>query len=1582
VRAKTPPAKPSLSAPTTSLMAATDEVRSMAKSTTPQPNWFKRFITPPAYADEDLARSARLLHAIVLVMWMILILAVASTPLIGSMSFPSALVIGGVATLQIAVTYLNRHGRVRPASIIFTIFQWSSAAAAVALLGGLGNPTSSFVLLPVVIGGLLLGLPGILLAGGLTILSTILILIAEQAGALPPTPIPPTPIQYAVDTILSVLMLGGLLYLATSSIQTALSAARHNATALGYSNRELQEIRTSLEMRIDERTNQLNVSAEVARTISAILDPQEIIAKVVELIVDRFQYYYAAVFLVDDDGEFAVLTEATGAAGQALKQRGHKLEISGSSMVAAAIATRRARLAQDVDRETMRFANPLLTETKSEISLPLIVGADVIGALDVQATRTAAFDESTVLVLQGLADQIAIAINNARQYQAAQQETRHATALLDASRIASRIQADLPAAAQEMLNAIAQAAHFDSWQASLYDAKQDALQLIGSFDVLTGQSRGADESWVKLANRADQLTTEVIRTGKFVQIDDPANDPRLLGLSPLLRQQTAILVLPAIYGEQVVGIVSLERAQGKHRITRREIDLIQAAASQLAIAIENRRLLQQTQAALDEAHRLMHLYQHEGWATYSQSRDTDKLKQEFIRPGLPPLRPEVLSQIDAALSRVSGQDEIEPVTVDGQSIVNVPIELRGEVFGTLTIQDEADRRWTDDELATLQAVAAQVAQSLEAARLLEESETSLQDTMALYRTSRAINAAQTLEDIIQAVATAIQSQQVNRATLLLLDPAVEDDPTVEVAAIWKRDDPMPDGVGARWRFSQVPIAGRQMTEPDIFNDIATDPTLDPTSRQVFLDEVGVKARAAIPMLVGSRPLGWLVFESTIGPYIFTEAEIRRYRTLAGQVAVSLENRRLFQDVQARVGELTILTRIGRRLASTLQLDEILNSVVEETLNATKAAQASIALYNEGENALEVRVMHGFNPQIEAELLGTLFHPGEGLHGRLLETGEVVLVNNVAQAPDYREVLGTTRSELLVPIKQGGLLLGALNLESTHVDAFTESDVRLIEAMADQVAVAITNARAYEAERQAVERMREVDRLKTQFLANMSHELRTPLNSIIGFSRVMLRGIDGPLTEMQNTDLTSIYNSGQHLLGLINNILDLSKIEAGKMELSIEPVNLVEVAKTVMSTAIALVKDKQIKLEQDVPADLPTVMADQTRVRQIILNLVSNAAKFTDKGYIRLSMVPAAKEVMISVTDTGIGIPEDKLAHIFEEFTQVDASTTRKYGGTGLGLAITRSFVEMHKGRIWVESKVGAGSTFTFTLPREQPEPEPIVTLPTDLEARGAGKRLVMCIDDDPGVLTLYKRYLEKQNYQVIGVTDPSKAVEEAKRLLPYAITLDVMMPHKDGWDVLADLKKTPEVSNIPILICSIIQNRSRGFALGAADYLVKPITEDELLQALNRVKRDQIIHKVLIVDDEPSALQLLRRILGSQPGYQLLEAGGGAQALSLVEAELPELIILDLMMPEVDGFTVLEAIKSNPATHNIPVIIVTAKEVTQEDRERLNGHMEALFNKGIFSADQLLNNISAALDNMNREIAQEGKQVEVFHKTS
>jgi CheY-like chemotaxis protein/anti-sigma regulatory factor (Ser/Thr protein kinase) len=398
--------------------------------------------------------------------------------------------------------------------------------------------------------------------------------------------------------------------------------------------------------------------------------------------------------------------------------------------------------------------------------------------------------------------------------------------------------------------------------------------------------------------------------------------------------------------------------------------------------------------------------------------------------------------------------------------------------------------------------------------------------------------------------------------------------------------------------------------------------------------------------------------------------------------------------------------------------------------------------------------------------------------------------------------------------------------------------------------------------------------------------------------------------------------------------------------------------------VGLVKDKPVTLEQHVPDDLPPIWADSTRVRQIVLNLISNATKFTEQGKVTLTASYDDEWVTVSVADTGIGIPNGRLTHIFEEFTQVDASTTRRAGGTGLGLPISRHFVAMHGGEIRVESEEGVGSVFTFTLPIH-PRPESVgqpAGAEGEEEIPDIGGQVVLAVDDDADVISLYRRYLEGEGYRVIGLTSSDDVVEKAKELSPYAITLDVLMPGKDGWQVLRELKACPQTRDIPIVVCSIVSEEGRGFSLGAADYLVKPIMESELLAALARldhVKGERM--EVLVIDDRADDILLIRRVLEAQGDYRVIEASGGRSGIDLVRRRRPDVIILDLMMPDLDGFGVLEALKREPETRTIPVIVVTAKELSEEERRRLNGQVEVLLRKGLFTERELLEDVREVL---------------------
>jgi signal transduction histidine kinase/ActR/RegA family two-component response regulator len=468
-------------------------------------------------------------------------------------------------------------------------------------------------------------------------------------------------------------------------------------------------------------------------------------------------------------------------------------------------------------------------------------------------------------------------------------------------------------------------------------------------------------------------------------------------------------------------------------------------------------------------------------------------------------------------------------------------------------------------------------------------------------------------------------------------------------------------------------------------------------------------------------------------------------------------------------------------------------------------------------------------------------------GYVTHSGQPLVINDVSQDPIHRPnpLLPETRAETGIPLKIGQTVIGALDVQANQVNGFSPDDVSVLQILADQLAIAVENARSYELSLSAVDEMRKADQLKSQFLANMSHELRTPLNSIIGFSRVILKGIDGPITDLQQQDLTAIYNSGQHLLNLINDILDLSKIEAGKMELNFEEnVNIPDLINSVMSTVTGLIKDKPIRLVRDIASDIPAIRADPLKVRQVMLNLLSNASKFTEQGSITIKagvqIGPAGQtEVIISVIDTGPGIAQEDRKKLFQPFSQVDPSATRKTGGSGLGLSISRHLVEMHGGRISVESEVGTGSTFYFTLPvtiKGKPKTG-------ELKQPSSSQPLILAIDNERPILQLYERYLRNHGYQIYGLTDPTKSVEVARKLRPSAITLDVMMPGCDGWQVLEDLKDHPETKNIPVLICTILENQGKADGLGAAGYLTKPILEDDLIQALQRLKKDASTQK-------------------------------------------------------------------------------------------------------------------------------------------
>jgi PAS domain S-box-containing protein len=510
-------------------------------------------------------------------------------------------------------------------------------------------------------------------------------------------------------------------------------------------------------------------------------------------------------------------------------------------------------------------------------------------------------------------------------------------------------------------------------------------------------------------------------------------------------------------------------------------------------------------------------------------------------------------------------------------------------------------------------------------------------------------------------------------------------------------------------------------------------------------------------------------------------------------------------------------------------------------------------------------------------------------------------------------------------------------------------------------------------RVAREAAEEANRTKSAFLANMSHELRTPMNAIIGYSEMLVEEAEDLGQESFIPDLKKIHGAGRHLLGLINDVLDLSKIEAGKMTLYLEDFEVAAMVREAAATVQPLVAKNGNRLDVTCAPELRAMRADVTKVRQTLFNLLSNAAKFTHGGTIALDVGRVrhggADCISFRVTDTGIGMTPEQVGRLFGAFVQADASTTRKYGGTGLGLAISRKFCVLMGGDILVTSAAGRGTTFTALVPERvedpaadspAPAPAPRPGLDQPAPTAAADAPLVLVVDDDPAVVDLVSRSLVREGYRVRAAANGRDALALARELQPRLITLDVMMPSMDGWSVLTALKADPGTRAIPVVMISIVDDKQLGFALGAADYLTKPVDRARLAEILARhVTRERGRH-ALVVDDLPDNRTLLRRAL-EQEGWSVAEAADGRAGLDAVAAQHPALVLLDLMMPGMDGFDFLRELRARPEGRAIPVVVVTAKELTPAERETLRSCVENIVQKGALGAEELLAEIRAKI---------------------
>lgn len=502
----------------------------------------------------------------------------------------------------------------------------------------------------------------------------------------------------------------------------------------------------------------------------------------------------------------------------------------------------------------------------------------------------------------------------------------------------------------------------------------------------------------------------------------------------------------------------------------------------------------------------------------------------------------------------------------------------------------------------------------------------------------------------------------------------------------------------------------------------------------------------------------------------------------------------------------------------------------------------------------------------------------------------------------------------------------------------------------------------QAEEALAEKSRELEaasNAKSQFLANVSHELRTPLNAILSYSQLLLEELEELGQHGFIADVRKIHTAGAHLLELINDILDLSKIEAGRMDLYLETFDVAALVGDVVALVQPLVAHNDNTLSVRCADGIGAMRADVTKVRQALFNLLSNATKFTERGTVSLTVsrgpVGGVESVTFAVADSGIGMSPEQMGRLFQAFAQADSSTTRKYGGTGLGLAISRHFCRMMGGDITVESEVGKGSTFTIRLPAEVAAPATspeAVPMPT-AAPQPDGAPTLLVIDDDATARELMLRFLATEGFRIATASSGADGLRLAKELHPDAITLDVLMPGMDGWAVLSALKADPELADIPVIMLTILEEKSVAYSLGASEYLTKPIDRGRLAAVLERHRPEHRDRSILVVEDDPATRDALRRVLVPE-GWAVDEAENGHVGLACVEKRRPELILLDLMMPEMDGFAFLTELRRHEKWRSIPVVVITAKDLTADDHRRLNGYVAAIVQKSAYSREELL----------------------------
>lgn len=1097
---------------------------------------------------------------------------------------------------------------------------------------------------------------------------------------------------------------------------------------------------------------------------------------------------------------------------------------------------------------------------------------------------------------------------------------------------------------------------------------------------------------------------EVILVNKNVAEESKKYGSKTLGGSPA----KSLVFVPMIEGEQVTGLISLQNMDRENAFSDSDVSLLKTLANSMTVALKSAELFDETNRLLKETEQrtaelsvinsvqgglakelhMQGVYELVGdkLSEVMHTLDIDiRLFSPETNQVFYPYMRDRGEKIDVPPGELKGMSRyvyethetliinenlpdrmaefgsfLIPGTQMEKSFMAVPILAGNKTLGMVSMSNyEKENAFSDSEVRLLQTVVSAMSVALENARLFDETTRLLKETEQRTSELGVINSVQ--EGLVREMNThAIFEMVGDRICSLFPETQTMVIRTFDQATgleHWQYA--IEKGVRLKNETQPIIWANQQLLstkKPFIVNENYVETAKKYGSTGVSKGQ-SPKSAIFVPMIVGDDVKGSLSLQNIDKENAFSETDIRLLATVTNSMSVAIENARLFDETthllaqaKQRATELSTVNSISRALASKLDAHGLINLVGDQLKELFKANIVYLALLDKKTKIINFPYQYGDNmPPMKL---------GKGLTSNIIVKGEPLLINKGVD--EQTDQLGLQRigipaaSYLGVPIPVGDEVIGVLSVQSTeHENRFNENDLRLLSTIASSVGVALKNAQLFEDVQQAKMEAEQASKIaekaneaKSAFLSTVSHELRTPLTSVLGFAKIIKKRLEEKIfTQLDTTDsktgktvdqisenLKVVISEGERLTHLINDVLDLAKIEAGKMEWNQENVSLAEVIDRAVAATTSLFEQKNINLVKHVNSEIPDIIGDTDKLIQVVINLFSNAVKFTDNGSVICSLTHKNDEVIVSVKDTGIGIAKDDYAAVFEQFKQVGGDTlTDKPKGTGLGLPICKEIVEHHGGRIWVESEVGKGSTFSFALPlhagnKMKETPIHLNELMKQLKEQMVFSRLseegknatILVVDDDDSIRSLLQQELSDAGYIIEEASDGKKALECIRKKRPDLIILDVMMPEINGFDVAAILKNDPQTMDIPIIILSIVQDRARGFRIGVDRYLTKPIDTVKLFEEVgNLLEQGKSKKKVMVVDEDSSAVRSLAEVLQTK-GYIVVESDGKELVEKAISTQ-PDIIILNSVLS--DKNQVVQSLRFEKGLENVLFLI-------------------------------------------------------------